>query len=63
MVSLDVVRGEELLTTFASLQECARYYEGYRKWKAEYEELKDWVKVLEKRVEEEKKTVLKRYRG
>jgi hypothetical protein len=44
------------------LQESARYYEGYKKRKAEYEELNDRVKVLEKRVEEEKKNVLRRNR-
>ena len=44
------------------MQENARYYDGYRRWKAEYEKLKDKVTVLEKRVEEEKQNVLRRNR-
>lgn len=44
------------------LQESARYYKVYKKWKVEYEKLSDKVRFLEKRVEEEKQVVLRRCR-
>lgn len=46
-----------------ALQESARDYEGYMKWKAEHEVLKDKVTVLEKLVDGERKNVLRRNRA
>ena len=43
-------------------QESAIHYSDYRKWKHEHDDLKDMVKVLEKRLEDEKKNVLRRHR-
>lgn len=44
------------------LQDGARCYGEYRRWKPRYEELKDQVKFAEKNVDEERKAVLRRYR-
>lgn len=47
---------------YVRLQDGARCYDEYRRWKPRYEELKGQVKFVEKRVDEERKAVLRRYR-
>jgi predicted Fe-S protein YdhL (DUF1289 family) len=48
--------------SFVYLQEGAYRYEDCKHWKREYEELEERVKWMEKKVDEERRAVLRRYR-
>ena len=50
------------LTSFVYWQEGARSWDDSKQWKKQYEELKDRVNWMQKKVDEERSAVLRRYR-